>query len=386
MAGVTVREILTLPPLARTEILAGASGLDREVRGVNVMEVPDIETYVAPGEVLLTTAYPVRDNPARLVEMLPELAARGLAALAIKPLRYLDHIPEELIQVADDLAFPVLVVAGDTSFNEVIGAVLSLVIDLRMGELFLEELITSHQLEEDFLRQRARMFGWKLAGPLAVVIAECRRPVAGHAGLLAAARAGLDPEAVAWVRGQRVVAIAPWPGTGRPDPDPERWHAELEQYGARPTVVAVGTVVERLSELVTSHQAARQALQIGRRTGRRCVRHDELSFERMILAAPTEQLRAFIAEQIGPLIRHDAERGTDLCHTLEVYLDLGNAAATARRVFVHYNTMKHRLRRIVELTGAELNAPRTRMLLALALEARRLIGDQPPGPADRWVG
>ncbi len=52
MAGATVREILTLPPLARTEILAGASGLDREVRGVNVMEVPDIETYVAPGEVL----------------------------------------------------------------------------------------------------------------------------------------------------------------------------------------------------------------------------------------------------------------------------------------------------------------------------------------------
>lgn len=380
MAGATVREILTLPPLARTEILAGASGLDREVRGVNVMEVPDIETYVAPGEVLLTTAYPVRDNPARLVEMLPALAARGLAALAIKPLRYLDHIPEELVQVADELGFPVLIVADDTSFNEVIGAVLSLVIDLRMGELFLEELITSPQLEEDFLRQRARMFGWKLGGPLAVVIAECRRPVSGPAGLLAAAQAGLDPEALAWVRGSRVLAISPWPGAGRPEPSPERWYEELERYGGKPSLVAVGAIVDRLSELVTSHQTARQTLQIGRRTGRRCVRHDGLGFERMILAAPTEQLQAFVTEQIGPLVRHDAERGAELCRTLEVYLDLGNAAATARRVFIHYNTMKHRLRRIVELTGADLNAPRTRMMLALALEARRLIGDHPPAP------
>lgn len=384
MAGATVREIITLEPLAGTYVLAGGSGLDREVRGVNVMEVPDIETYVAPGEVLLTTAYPVRDNPERLVEMLPALDARGLAALAIKPLRYLERIPDALIEVADRLNFPVLIVPGDASFNEVIGAVLSVVIDLRMRELFLEELVTAAQLEEESLKQRARMFGWRLGGPMAVLLADCRR-LPGLSGLAGAAREALDPEALVWTRERRVLAISPWLDTGSADPA-QRWYEALERVGADPTAVSAGEVVHRLADLVISHHSAREALLIGRRTGRHCVRHDSLGFERMILAAPAEQLRAFVAEQIGPLLQYDRERRGDLCHTLEVYLNLGNAAEASRRLFVHYNTMKHRLRRIVELTGADLTASRTRMLLGLALEARRLIGDHPSLPAGHSVG
>ena len=60
--GVTVREILRLPPLANARLVAGESGLDRRVLHVNVMEVPDILPWVEPDELLLTTAYPLRDD------------------------------------------------------------------------------------------------------------------------------------------------------------------------------------------------------------------------------------------------------------------------------------------------------------------------------------
>ena len=93
MTTVTVRDVLTLTVLQPSYVVAGERGLDRVVTGVNVMEVPDIEAYVKRGELLLTTAYPVRDRPERLVELVPELHRRGLAALAIKPLRYLIVYP-----------------------------------------------------------------------------------------------------------------------------------------------------------------------------------------------------------------------------------------------------------------------------------------------------
>jgi len=58
--GVPLREVLKLAPLREARVVAGASGLDRLVRhvNVNVMEAPDLLNWVKPNELLLTTAYP----------------------------------------------------------------------------------------------------------------------------------------------------------------------------------------------------------------------------------------------------------------------------------------------------------------------------------------
>ena len=72
----------------------------------------------------------------------------------------------------------------------------------------------------------------------------------------------------------------------------------------------------------------------------------------------------------------------DVARALDVDRGRGlSGAEAARRLFVHYNTMKHRLQRIGELLGADLHDPRTRTALALALEAHRLV--QPPARPPR---
>lgn len=504
MRKVTVREVMTLAALNGTYVLAGASGLDRVVTGVNVMEVPDIEEFVKEGELLLTTAYPIRDRPERLVELLPVFQARGLAALAIKPLRYLDHLPDRLAERADALGFPVLVVPDRTSFNEVIGAVLAVVLaesgadparteairerltgialsggglveiartlsgaldrsvtivdddavvlggrprttvapgepeedqqrwefpitvagvprgrvlvggpeeptlgqrrlirqacfaagmhiaqalasielDRRLGVVFLEELVSGTRLDATALRRRARLFGWDLDGPSAVLVAACAaEPV--EAELQAAARRVLGPRAVAWLRGTQAVAIAPATVPGVPlkvtgtgalaTSREEAFRHALERAGTGRTVVASGAPAVDLAGLPTSHATAQEALRIAHVTHRSAVRYADLGLERLVLSLPRADLLAFVEEQIGALVRYDEQSEGDLCKTLEVVLGLGNAAEAARRLFVHYNTMKHRLQRISDLLGADLHDPRTRLGLALALEGRRLV-------------
>ncbi|GEN81426.1 PucR family transcriptional regulator [Actinotalea fermentans] len=501
MATVTVREIMTLAPLHGTYVLAGASGLDRVVTGVNVMEVPDIERYVKEGELLLTTAYPVRDRPERLVELLPVLHARGLAGLAIKPLRYLERLPDGLTERADELGFPVLVVPDDTSFNEVIGAVLAVVLaeygaeparteairerltgialsgggleeiartlsaaldrsvtivdhdaivlggqagpvagggddgdgdgddaahgrwqfpitvagvprgrvlvggqdeptlgqrrlirqacfaagmhiaqalasielDRRLGVVFLEELVAGTRLDDAALRRRARLFGWDLEGATVVVVAACSAEPA-EAELQAVVRRVLGPRAVAWLRGTQVVAIAPVADARSAVTTPEEaLVGALEGTGAGRAVVASGAPAADLTQLPVSHATAQEALRIAHVTHRTAARHADLGFERLVLSLPRAELLAFVEDQVGPLLAHDEHGDGDLCRTLDVVLGLGNAAEAARRLFVHYNTMKHRLQRIGDLLGADLHDPRTRLALALALEARRLV-------------
>ncbi|GHG53045.1 hypothetical protein GCM10011331_18280 [Flavimobilis marinus] len=84
-------------------------------------------------------------------------------------------------------------------------------------------------------------------------------------------------------------------------------------------------------------------------------------------------LRTFADEAIGALRAHDEIHAGDMCETLEAFLALGNGAEAARRLYIHDNTMKHRMARMSELLGVDLREPRTRLTLALALEVRKFV-------------
>ena len=126
--AVTVADVLTLPVFSDSTIHGGGRGLDRRVSGINVMEVPDIERFVHPGELLLTTAYPLRDRADGLPGLIRQLSQRELAGLIVKPHRYLEELTAAAAQVADELRFPVIRLSGDLSFNEAIESVLSVVL------------------------------------------------------------------------------------------------------------------------------------------------------------------------------------------------------------------------------------------------------------------
>jgi purine catabolism regulator len=128
-SSISVSRALDLPPLQHARVLAGMAGLERRVRHVNVMEVPDILPWVQPDELLLTTAYPLRDDRAALGTLVPELAAKGLAGIAIKPDRYLDKIPPAMLTAADACGFPLIELPPGSSFNDIISAVLSVILN-----------------------------------------------------------------------------------------------------------------------------------------------------------------------------------------------------------------------------------------------------------------
>jgi purine catabolism regulator len=123
--GVPVHDVLEAAVLEGCEVLAGEAGLQRRVSRMNVMEVPDIQRWVRPGELLLTAGYALRDNPEQLVHLVRDLCERGAAALAIKLGRYIDEVPKSVLETADELGFPVISLPGHVSFDDVLTEVLT---------------------------------------------------------------------------------------------------------------------------------------------------------------------------------------------------------------------------------------------------------------------
>ena len=138
----TLREALTMiEPLRKSRVVAGERGLDNVVESVNVMEVPDILDWVRPGELLVTTMYPLRDNTAAIETLVPCLAEKGLAGLAVTPQSYFDAGPQCMLDAANRLGFPLIELPPKVSFIDIIQPITNKILNLQANELRQSERI-----------------------------------------------------------------------------------------------------------------------------------------------------------------------------------------------------------------------------------------------------
>lgn len=125
-----------------------------------------------------------------------------------------------------------------------------------------------------------------------------------------------------------------------------------------------------LTEIGSAIAQARNALALAQRQGRR-VGPDQLStLDSLLDQLPGAQLAPFRQQLIDPLTRMDQERGTQHVRTLRAYLD-ANASLidTARNLYLHSNTVRHRLARIAELTGRDPLSSNDLTAFAIGLRA-----------------
>jgi len=125
---VRLRDILSVDLLAGAEVLAGETGMDNEITSVNVMEVPDIVDWVRPGELLLTTAYSLSDNVEAFNTLLPKFSEKGVCGMGIKMKRYINELPESVIQTANELAFPIIKIPAEVSYGDLMKEIFSFII------------------------------------------------------------------------------------------------------------------------------------------------------------------------------------------------------------------------------------------------------------------
>jgi len=91
----------------------------------------------------------------------------------------------------------------------------------------------------------------------------------------------------------------------------------------------------------------------------------------LLTLLPAEARQAFRATLLDPLLAYDAEHGTELVRTLEVFLRCsGSWTKAAEAMFVHVNSLRYRIRRIEELTGRDLGSLEDQAALLLALRLR----------------
>lgn len=132
---ITVKSLLQDGPLKTSEVVAGAQNLDKCVKGVTIMEAPDIVDWLAGGEVILTSLYSTQEEKINYREFIKKLAAKGVSALAIKVRRFVDNIPQEILDTADNVGLPIIELEGNVRFVDVLYPVMEMLFNRQVVEL-----------------------------------------------------------------------------------------------------------------------------------------------------------------------------------------------------------------------------------------------------------
>ena len=158
----------------------------------------------------------------------------------------------------------------------------------------------------------------------------------------------------------------------------EKVAAQIEEAlrldGESRVFVGVGTMAMHLRDLAKSYKEAQIAIEVGKvfDTERYIINYENLGIGRLIYQLPTTLCEMFLQEVFkkNPIDALDQETLFTIYKFFENNL---NVSETARKLFVHRNTLVYRLEKIKKLTGLDLREFDDAITFKVALMVKKYL-------------
>lgn len=124
--AISILEATKLSTFRKFRLIAGMTGLGNPIEKVGILDWEFFSREAGQfvyGEFVLTSLLFAKDNPDYILEAVRDLVADGASGLAIKNVYY-DTLPVDVVQFADDNAFPIFIFDNSAYFEDIITEVM----------------------------------------------------------------------------------------------------------------------------------------------------------------------------------------------------------------------------------------------------------------------
>lgn len=401
---ISCREIINLPSLAKLNIVAGRAGLDRLVRWVHFIDLPDVLPWVQGGELLIITGIGLNGDIDKLQDIVRGIIKKKLAGLIVNIGPYIEEIPAEVISLAEQASFPIFKLPWEIKIIEVTREICSHIVlkqtEERSIKDFLEQLLLFPLADPEGLIQRAAYYDYDLAKPHQVAIISPTRladflqsqKVKGEKALVAFKMRfeNIVRESLVAFYGKKVlqmlwaddiVLLMPYEGqdTGAYQNSDILTGVFKKLAAEMPGLVVTAALGGRFEKLQEARKSYLQATKVLRRFAELktaagpIYAYEKLGLYKLLFEIAPDKLALYHQEVIEPLNEYDRKHHMDLVNSLFIYFEENcNAMKTAKRLFIHRNTLDYRLKKIEEITSKNLDNSYDRLTLQLGV----IVGKQ----------
>ena len=385
-------------------LVAGKNGIMRKVESYDMMEQPKMKEWLREHVLLITTGYAIRNDKEALLELIQNMHEANCSALAIKT-RFFDDFPQEALQLADQLALPLFFLNNNAGFQDIVFPVMVAVVEAknqihmdaryRMGQqnkleqdqkLFLE-LLTGKITQEEEVEHRTFALHWPPV-PARVItlqleengdyspLLEMKREIQIKESLRVLEKYYIQGTCVC--RKKSCFCII---GGSCSEEMLKKISLELTEKTETVNNCACFALISQeitgYLMLPEIYQEITEGFRIRKMKKQKqtVVFLKDLQYDRILLhIAQQEETGQFVQRKLGPLAEYDRAHESALPETLDVLTQKhGSRKLAAEALYLHRNTMAHRIQKIQEILNTDLDNMEELQELEFACKVRRYI-------------
>ncbi|MCO7176225.1 PucR family transcriptional regulator [Sporolactobacillus kofuensis] len=144
--------------------------------------------------------------------------------------------------------------------------------------------------------------------------------------------------------------------------------------------IGFGKTKTKLLDVWISFNEAYQVIEVSQSvpTMQRCIFYAKMGVYQLLKSVPQPILIDFVKDQLGKLIDYDHKHHLNLIETLDMYFKcMGSKGETAKKLFIHRQTLYNRLEKIRDILGEDFFEPQRRHCLEMALLGNPLSNAAP---------
>ncbi len=415
----TYDELFQLKGLEKAKLLAGKSILGREISGAHVVEIVEAQDWVKRGELIFVSGVAFRDVKRDLTEAICELSKKQVAGVVLEVGPYIKEVTDDIIELANELNLPLLSLPYEIHVSEIISQIYydkySKEETNKSVERFMTELLYE---DEKKALERLELFKYNADKKHIAVYVSAEAEDNGSQTKSAEnvnengesknentfensavnsknddiSEQLLKAVRMSFVRQNQllylkeedgVAAVIELEAGDKVHRLMRQKRKEIEEnlrYSRKNASVSMGIGkvfmgAASIKKSVTEARKANKVIKTDGETGNLRY-YDEIGIYRIFFNLSDDKvLRNLLTETLGAIMQYDDENGSDMVHTLEVFLEQGcNIAAATDALYVHRNTVKYRIKRIEEIMNIDLKDVTVQFNLRLAFKIMHYLG------------
>lgn len=386
--SITLGEIVKQVEHLEMKLVAGEAGLDREVLWTHMVDSDTISAFLQGQELTFTTGIGISEK-LPLLKLVQEVYRNGASGIVINIGPYVDKIGQDVLDFANEKAFPVFEVPWKIHMAEIMRIICFAITKEQQSRIEVTAALNNAFLcpaQEElyvFPLMRKGYLADSVYTAVTIRVEVQKNTVAGermeqlHSQLGSHLRCNYKRILCCAQEKQLVLVLCDYTGQERKHVLTYIFQHFCNELKKEETAVfCVGNEAEELRQLHKSYETANQMAEVsalGRIPGEEVYgRHKMIVYKnagifRILFALKDEEvMQEYVRDTVQPLLEYDALHHTDLAGVLQCYLRHdGSLQDTANELIVHRNTVNYKINKASEILEMDLTRLENRLEVML---------------------